>query len=267
MIPCINEATTMKCDFATDIKAYGQAGFEAVELWLAKVYEYLKDHSLDDAKKLLKDHSLKSVSACYKGGLMLVEGEEKEKSRKEFEEILKICGALETPILIVPESSPQCEKGMYEKASANMQEAADIAKKYGVTLAMEFLKGSKFLGSLKTATYLNRKIDRKNVGILFDTFHFYAGVSKMADIAELKKGEIKFFHVNDVAPEVPRDAWEDRHRVLLGEGVLPLKEICKAVEKTGYTSYASLELFSKKLWAEDPLEVAKKGLASFKNIE
>jgi len=257
----------MKCDFATDIKAYGQAGFEAVELWLAKVYEYLKDHSLDDAKKLLKDNGLKSVSACYKGGLMLVEGEEKEKSFEEFEEILKVCEALETPVLIVPESSPQCEKGMYDKATANMQEASAIAEKYGVTLAMEFLKGSKFIGSLKTATYLNRKINRKNVGILFDTFHFYAGVSKMADIAELEEGEIKFFHINDVTPEVPRDVWEDKHRVLLGEGVLPLKEICDAVEKAGYTSYVSLELFSEPLWAEDPLEVAKKGLASFKSIK
>ena len=55
MQACINQATTMTTDFATDLQAYAEAGFERVELWLDKVEAYLAEGgSLEKAQALLQ---------------------------------------------------------------------------------------------------------------------------------------------------------------------------------------------------------------------
>ena len=69
MKPCINEATTMTSSFETDIKAYSEAGFKAMEIWLEKVKKFITDNSLEVAKKLLEMSGLKAVSACSQEGL------------------------------------------------------------------------------------------------------------------------------------------------------------------------------------------------------
>ncbi len=50
----INQATTMKTDFETDIRAYSSAGFDAIEIWLPKLKQYLASgKKLDQVKKCL----------------------------------------------------------------------------------------------------------------------------------------------------------------------------------------------------------------------
>ena len=48
---------------------------------------------------------------------------------------------------------------------------------------------------------------------------------------------------------------------LLLHGVAPLTELFRSLRDIGYTGMLSLELFSKALYQQDPLEVAKTGLA------
>ncbi len=45
------------------------------------------------------------------------------------------------------------------------------------------------------------------------------------------------------------------------DGHLDLKRYCQLLAETGYDSWLSLELFLDDLWEQDPLEVAKIGLA------
>ena len=49
-------ATTMTADIRTDLAAATHAGFKMLELWAAKVYRFLADHSLADLQALLQDH-------------------------------------------------------------------------------------------------------------------------------------------------------------------------------------------------------------------
>ena len=263
----MNEATTMKSDFATDIRAYGKAGLEAVEIWLPKLQEFLKNSTLNEAKNLLKENKIKPVGSCFQGDLMLSEGEKRENAMKQFVEKLKICNALEIPVLVVVGDFPEnvSEKD-YQVASNNLFEAGNLAEKYGVRLAIEFIAGAKFIGCLSTAKLLVKKTQHKNVGILFDTFHFFRGISKMEDIDEVKGEEIFFVHINDVSDK-PREILTDKDRVLPGQGIMPLKEIVKRLKKIKYNGYYCLELFDEKLWNEDPFTVAKKCFDNLKKFE
>jgi sugar phosphate isomerase/epimerase len=54
--------------------------------------------------------------------------------------------------------------------------------------------------------------------------------------------------------------------VLPGDGTAPLVDMLRALRRTGGEKVLSLEIFNAKYWAEDPLEVAKTGLAKMKAL-
>lgn len=241
----INQATTMSASFEEDVVAYSAAGFNAVELWLDKVTTFLENHPLRDARKLLTDHGLKPIGACFHFGVMLSEGVEREKNLEEFRRKLEICQALGVPVLVIPTDFPDRDVGPndYDRAAEGLAEAAQLAAPYHVALAVEFIKGAKLIGTLGTAMTLVRKTEQRNVGIALDTFHLYAGASKTEQIGELTKEELLLVHLNDLPP-MPVEIAEDRDRIFPGQGVLPLEEILRAVSKTGYDGHYSLELFN-----------------------
>lgn len=263
----INQATTMKTDFETDIMTYSKAGFNAIEIWLPKLKEYLvKGGDLVKVKKMLSDNNLKPVGACYQAGLMLFAGRSEEEVMKEFFENLEICRQIEIPVLIVPaDAVSPVEESHYDKAVSNLRKAGEYAEKYGVKLSVEFLAKSKFIGCLPTAVTLVRKTELKNIGILFDTFHFYCGISKIEDIEIVKGNEILLVHLNDVL-EKPREILTDKHRVLPGRGTIPLKAIIRRLQTAGYDGYYSLELFNDEIWNKDPYSAVKECFESLEEL-
>ncbi len=257
MLPCINQATTMTTDFATDIRVYSEAGFESVELWLPKLEQYLQEgNSLESAQELLRRVGLRAVAACAQGGCLASSGEERRSALDQLRARLLLCQALGAETLVVYSESPEgVTEATYDLVAANLREVCSIAAEHRVTIALEFIKGSRLIGSLATAADVIRRAASPNLGLLFDTFHFYAGISKMEDLDDLEAQQLALVHVNDAADR-PREIWTDADRVLLGEGVLPLMEILGVIRNSGYDGYCSLELFSRDLWDEDPLAVA-----------
>ena len=262
----INEATTMKASFQVDIKAYSQAGFKAVELWLPKLERYLGEHTLEDVDNLLRENRIRPIAACFQGDLMLSEGKERKQAIESFKRRLKICQRLSCPILVVPTDFPKkVELSMYDEDISNIQEVGDIAKDLDVSLAIEFIQGASFLGTLETTAKLIKKVKRKNVGIVLDMFHFYAGESKWEDFNLVSKGDILLVHLNDVK-DIPREIMADKDRVLPGEGILPIKEIIERLKKIGYKGYYSLELFSEELWKMPVQKAVEKAIRSLRSL-
>ena len=62
----------------------------------------------------------------------------------------------------------------------------------------------------------------------------------------------------------PRASIKDADRVYPGDGVAPLASILKDLFLTGFSGTLSLELFNPEYWKQDPLEVARTGLAKMK---
>ena len=87
------------------------------------------------------------------------------------------------------------------------------------------------------------------VGVLVDTYHLYAGVSKTEDLDALRAtpGLLTFVHVSDVAADTPRELWAvpDRELPLPGDaGGIPNARLLAAVRDLGFDGDVSLELFS-----------------------
>jgi len=254
----INPATTMPAPFEEDVVAYSAAGFQAMEIWLGKVDKYLeKGRTLQDAARLMGDNGLAPAGACF--SWLSFTGDQKEKeSLAGFRRHLEMCQAMGARTLVVIPSvsdSPVTEAS-FDKVVEGLGRCGETAQPYGVSLAIEFIKGFPLIGSVRTATLVARRTRRKNVGVLLDTFHFSAGISKVGEILDMKKGELLLVHLNDCR-DVYLETAADNMRVFPGEGILPLKDILKAIAKIGYDGYLSLELFCKDVWDMPVQEAAR----------
>ena len=72
--------------------------------------------------------------------------------------------------------------------------------------------------------------------------------------------------MNDYPNDPPREKIDDSYRLYPGDGVAPLGELLQLLRRTGGRKVLSLELFNRKYWSEDALEVAKTGLARMKAV-
>lgn len=257
----LNGATTMHADLQTDIKAAGEAGFELLEIWAAKLREFLKTHSSNDLKNLLNEAGLKPYSINSIEHITFRNEEDYEKIKAECEELSQIAGEINCPyIVVVPGKLPEnaTKQEILDKSVKVLNELADIAEKQNVSLAFEFLGQTDC--SVQTLDFCGEiieKVNRKSVGLVIDTFHFYAGNSTFEAIDKLNPEKLFIFHIND-AENLPKENLTDAHRLYPGEGILPIKEIKTHFDKIGYDRMVSIEIFRPEYWNQDPFDVARK---------
>lgn len=257
----INGATTMRADLETDIKAAAKAGFDYVEIWAAKLKTFLKSNSVNDLTELLKQHNIKPYSINSIEYITFRNAGDYEKITAETEQLSKIAGEIGCPyVVVVPGKLPaNADKETIVRESVKvLNELADIAGKYGVSLAFEFLgQPDCSVQTLDLCNEIVEKTNRQNVGNVLDTFHFYAGNSSFEAIDSLNPDKLFIFHIND-AEDFPKEKLTDAHRLYPGEGILPIREIKAHFDKIGYDKMASIEIFRPEYWEQNPYEVTQK---------
>lgn len=256
----LNGATTMHADLETDIKAASEAGFDLIEIWAAKLREFLKTKTVEDLIYLLREHNLEPYSINSIEHITFRTPEDYEKIKAECEELSTIAGQIGCPyIVVVPGKLPENtnEKQIIEESVKVLHELAEIAEKHQVSLAFEFLGQTDCsVQTLDLGNKIVEEVGRKNVGNVLDTFHFYAGNSSYEAIDRMNPEKLFIFHIND-AEDLPKEQLTDAHRLYPGTGILPLREIKAHLDKIGYDRMVSIEIFRPEYWNENPFEVAK----------
>jgi len=139
---------------------------------------------------------------------------------------------------------------------------AGVAKPFGVKVGFEFLGfRTCSVNTLRVARDILDEVGDPTAGLVIDTFHFYAGGSRLEDLDGLDAARVFVVHVDDAEPGDPAGLG-DSHRLLPGEGVIPLKAMITRLEEAGYRGTYSLELFRPEYWAWPPAEIARRGLDS-----
>jgi 2-keto-myo-inositol isomerase len=265
-----NGATTMKADLATDIHAAAAAGFDYVEIWAAKLRKYLQENSTADLKALFGEAGIKPLSINSIEHITFRDDAAYAQIRAECEELSAIAEAIGCPyVVVVPGKIPPGGLSSYEVIEDSVQvlrELASIAERHGVALAFEFL-GQKdcSVQTLELADEIVSKVNRRNIGLVIDSFHFHAGGSTTRMIEALDPKRLFIFHIND-AEAMPLERLTDAHRLLPGLGILPLKEIIAAFKKIGFDANASVEIFRPEYWERDPFELAREAKAAMGRV-
>lgn len=265
----LNGATTMHADLETDIKAASAAGFELIEIWASKLREFLKTKTVADLKTILTENNLEPYSINSIEHITFRNSEDYAKIKAECEEFSQIAGEINCPyVVVVPGKLPAnaTEETIIAESVKVLNELADIAEKHHVGLAFEFLgQADCSVQTLDLDKKIIDKVNRKNVGLVIDTFHFYAGNSSFESIETLDPEKLFIFHIND-AEDLPKSDLTDAHRLYPGLGILPIKEIKKRFDKIGYDRMVSIEIFRPEYWSENPFEVAKAAKAATEKV-
>jgi len=261
----LNGATTMRADLETDINAAGAAGYDLVELWASKLRNYLQSHNIGELKTLLTSNNVEAYSINSIEHITFRSREDYELIKAECGELSAIAGEIACPyIVVVPGKLPQdaSEAEIVAESVRVLNELADISEPYGVGLAFEFLGQTDCsVQTLDLAKKIVDKVDRNSVGLVIDSFHFYAGNSSFEAIDALNPSKLFIFHIND-AEDLPKEQLTDAQRLYPGTGILPLAEIKSHFDKIGYDRMASIEIFRPEYWDQDPFEVAKQAKAA-----
>ena len=181
--------------------------------------------------------------------------------RTECEELSAIAEAIACPyIVVMPGRFPPGGLSSYEVIEVSvgvLRELASIGERHGVGLAFEFL-GQKdcSVQTLELADEIIQKVNRRNIGLVIDSFHFYVGGSTIKMIDALDPKRLFIFQISD-AEDLPLDQLTDAQRLLPGLGTLKLKEMIEAFKRIGYDQVASVEIFRPEYRERDPFELAR----------
>jgi len=259
MLIAINGATTMKATLPEDIAAASAAGFKALEIWAAKMDAYLETHSVEELKSLCHDAGLCPASINSIESITFRPPEEYEEIKARCRELCEVAQALGCDkIVVVPSPTPEGADwdAIKDESVRVLRELSEVASPYGVQLAFEFLGFSWCsVRTLGQCWEIIKEAHRTNVGLVIDTCHFYAGGSDMSSILRVEPKKVLIFHINDVEDR-PLETIEDAHRLLPGEGVVPLDDILIRLKHIGFDGICSVELFRPEYWERDPVELA-----------
>lgn len=255
-------------DLRRELAAVRAGGWMAIEVWVAHWDHFISRHGLAGARRALDESGLTAVGGCGAGAAFFVTPEHRAAALDQLQRRLELCQALGARHLVVsPGFTEPAEPSMaaFDLAVENLRAAGELAARFGVRLGIECLAAARLVRSQAAAVALARRVAHPAVGVIVDTYHFYAGMSKTEDLDLLRADPslLTFVHISDVPASKLRELWTVPDRELPlpeGEGGIPNAQLLAGIRALGYDGEVSLELFSpafESRWRDDPEGVSR----------
>ncbi|MCL6600471.1 MAG: 2-keto-myo-inositol isomerase [Alicyclobacillus macrosporangiidus] len=260
---CFNEATTLEnSNLEIDLEYCEKYGYDYIEIrTMDKLPEYLKEHSLDDLVTFFSNHHIKPLAL---NALVFFNNRDENGHRKvvaEFREMLDIAKKIGAPYVVaVPLITEEkiFKKDIQTSCVEVLKELSDIATPYGVKIAVEFIGHPECTVNTFGQCYdIVQLVDRENVGIVLDCFHFHAMGSNLEDLKKAKGEKIFILHIDD-SDDYPIGSLRDEDRVWPGLGSINLHGILSTLKEIGYSGAVSVELFRPEYYKLHPDEAIEK---------
>ena len=254
---CLHQTTSNAAGYRNSLEGYARAGIQYVEVIPPHVEEFVKKEGMAAARRLLHDLGLTAVSSGGVRGLW-EPGPGRLKALEDLKSKSEMIAELGVDRMVCPcGATEKYTADDYPRAVDNLREAGEIARRSHMTLMVEFMRGSTFIGTLPTSLKMTREAAHPNVRPMLDCYHFWAGLNKFEDLDLIQPGEIHHVHFQDV-PDIPRELLDNGTREIPGDGVSPLPRILRKLSERGYTGPLSVELFYPRIQNGDPFEVARR---------
>lgn len=266
MLPALSQVCSLHAPFETDIADYAAGACRTIELWTGKLDGYLKQHTLDDARRLLAEHDVQAPVASFQGGLFIEPGAARDEHWSRFRERLSQCRPLGIATLVVAGDihGPLTERDV-ERVRTSLAEAAEAAGAAGVRLAFEFQAPATLANNLESAASLVAEIGSPHLGLCFDVFHYYTGPSKFEDLGHLSPANLFHVQLCDLAG-VARELASDADRILPGDGDFQLAPILDVLRQIGYAGCVSVELLNPQIWQIPPRSVGEIAITALRKL-
>ncbi len=234
--------------------------------WIAPWRHRVQEIGLAESVRLLRGSGL-GVSSLCRGGFFpaATQAERLERiddNRRAIDEAAEL-GAL----CLVLVCGPAPDRDI---ASARAMVADGIAailpyaRDRGVRLGIEplhpmYAADRSVITTLAEALDLALQFDPAHVGVVIDVFHVWWD-PRLYDEIRRASGRILSFHVSDWAVPLPGIL---TGRSMLGDGVIELRRIRKAIEESGYQGPIEVEILNQTIWDRPPADVLKETIQKF----
>lgn len=267
---CLNTSTIrgQKVGIVKEIEIAATAGYDAVEPWLGDLHAYVEGgHSLSDLAKRIGDAGLRVPSAIGFAPWIVDDPQARkeglEQARRDMDLLAKIGG---TRIAAPPVGAHTVAGPALPVIAERYRALLELGVRQGVIPQVEVWGFSKTLSRLAETVFVAVECGHPQACILPDIYHLYKGASHWESLSLLSASAVQVFHLNDYPAQPPRGEITDAHRVYPGDGVAPLAAVLKTLAATGNFCTLSLELFNRDYWQQDPLTVARTGLAKMRAV-
>ena len=255
---CLNTSTIQPQPLLEKIRLAAEAGFEAIELWINDIYQYVgQGGEVSDVEKALADHGLvvPSMIALRQWGeasdleypLMLAEAGRR----------MELAARLGCPFVVAtPPRQPCPQSQLVERYKDLIQ----LGRPLGVRPTFEYIS---FFGSVSTldqAVSIVEATADEGATLIADAFHSWNSGSRLELLGEIPAERISHYHIDDAALGIPAGQQTDPDRVMIGDGPIDLAAEIAMLRAIGYQGYISLELFNRQLWQQDPAELLELGI-------
>ncbi|HET7559114.1 MAG TPA: sugar phosphate isomerase/epimerase [Limnochordia bacterium] len=261
----MNTSTIRPTPLLEKIKAVGEAGFRAIELWNDEMNTYLNGGgSLAELKRALADYGLTVANVVGVGGWADVTDEAAlAKAIEQAKPNMAQAAEVGSPYIIAGPPRGECD---LERAGRNYAALIEAGKALGITPAAEFLGFVGYVNTIDRCRRIVAAAAHPDACLVVDPFHIFRGGGSIDEIDQVPGERIAVFHFNDAPAHPDRAEQADKDRVFPGDGILPLVEWTRRIVGRGYRGVISLELFNPSHYERDPREVAKEGFRKMSRV-
>ncbi len=178
----------------------------------------------------------------------------------------RLVGATRCSTWIIPFSDSIPFDENFDLHKTRLRACAEVLAEHDCRLGLEFVgtgtmrKGHahEFIHTQDGMLELCEAIGTANLGLLFDSFHWYTSHGTKDDIHKLSDSLIVDVHINDAVEGRGPDEQIDNERRLPGEsGVIDLGTFLQGLQRIGYTGPVTPEPFSQKVREMPPDEAIR----------
>ena len=239
----LNQMTVDQWSVREAAEACRRHGVEWIGLWRHKVAEC----GMAEALAAVRGEGLKVSSLC-RGGMFPAATEAERKERiEDNRRAVDEAAAFGTDLLVLvcgpgPDRDLDGARRMVDDGIAAV---APYARERGVRLGIEplhpmFCADRSVVCSLGQA---NTMAERLDVGVVIDVYHVWWDPNLYSEI-ERARGRILGLHVSDWIAPPPAHL---KGRGMMGDGVIEISRIRRAVEAAGYSGPIEAEIFNQEL--------------------
>ncbi len=181
--------------------------------------------------------------------------------------LMKQLGVDRVATWIIPGHNELTYMENFDRHHRRFTEIAKVLDDNGIRLGLEFVgpRTSRarfrfpFACAQKDMIELVRAIDRPNVGLLLDSWHWYTSHGTVDELLQLTNADVVHVHVNDAPADIEVDKQIDSRRCLpTATGVIDLAGFVNALVKIGYDGPVECEPFDSQLRQMEPEDAVRK---------
>ena len=246
------------------IEATKAAGFDALDMGIEDIEPF--PGGLKAAASVLGQSGMQAPTfrllRDFEGS-----GEARPKRFEEAEALMDAMAGIGAKTLQVCANTDPNSSGDPTEQIKDLRFLAAVAQSRNLCIGFEPLPWSRWINDYDKAWACVEAVNHPCLGLVLDTFHLFSRYTSLEVLDRITMDKLFAVQLsNAVTMPLPTIEIARHHRLFPSEGEWPVAEVVQRIEARGYEGYYSLEVFNDKFKKQDPFELARTAMESFRRL-